>query len=68
MELFKPPGVAETIDWSMALSSLGMTQLDERTVMSTLGTVLKYREDVEKVRRIDGGVAGLVRNAVLRSA
>jgi MoxR-like ATPase len=48
--LYKPPGVAETIDWAQALSVLGAARLDERTVERTLGTVLKYREDAERVR------------------
>ena len=64
MHLYKPPGVAETIDWATALATLGLTELDESAVASTLGTVLKYREDQEKVR--DHGVAGLVREAVAR--
>ncbi len=65
MELFKPPGVAETIDWSQAIAALGRSQLDERTVEVTLGSVLKYREDADRVRQ--AGVAALVRAAVLRS-
>ncbi len=48
--LYKPPGVAETIDWAQALSALGAVRLDERTVERTLGTVLKYREDAERVK------------------
>jgi MoxR-like ATPase len=64
MELFKPPGVAETIDWSNAVAALGRSQLDERTVEVTLGSVLKYREDADRVRQ--AGVASLVRAAVLR--
>ena len=64
MELFKPPGVAETIDWAQALAALGRTTLDERTVEATLGTVLKYREDSEKVRAHD--FSELVRSAVVR--
>lgn len=64
MHLYKPPGVAETIDWATALATLGLTELNESAVASTLGTVLKYREDQEKVR--DHGVAGLVREAVDR--
>jgi MoxR-like ATPase len=64
MELFKPPGVAETIDWSNAIAALGRSQLDERTVEVTLGSVLKYREDADRVRQ--AGVASLVRAAVLR--
>jgi MoxR-like ATPase len=61
MHLYKPPGVAETIDWATALATLGLTELNEQAVASTLGTVLKYREDQEKVR--DRGVADLVRQA-----
>lgn len=66
LELFKPPGVAETIDWAQALSALGRTQLDERSVEATLGTVLKYREDADRVRQ--HGVADLVRTAILRGS
>src|SRR3954471_1312395 len=66
LELYKPPGVAETIDWAMALASLGRSDLDERTVEATLGTVLKYREDQERVRAV--GVGELVRAAVQRGA
>ncbi len=51
MELYKPPGVAETIDWATALAALGRTELDERVRRAaTLGTVLKYREDADRVR------------------
>ncbi|HWL99908.1 MAG TPA: MoxR family ATPase, partial [Nocardioidaceae bacterium] len=45
LSLYKPPGVAETIDWAAALGRLGCTELDEQAVLSTLGAVLKYRED-----------------------
>src|SRR5436305_5868615 len=65
LELYKPPGVAETIDWAMALAALGRAELDERTVDVTLGTVLKYREDQERVR--SHGVGELVRAAVHRA-
>ncbi|MDP1820185.1 MAG: MoxR family ATPase [Acidimicrobiales bacterium] len=64
--LYKPPGVAETIDWAEALTALGRTTLDERTVTATLGTVLKYREDQERVR--SNGVAALVEAAIQRGA
>jgi MoxR-like ATPase len=64
--LYKPPGVAETIDWAAALAALGRTSLDEQSVEATLGTVLKYREDQQRVR--SHGVADLVRSAVLRGA
>jgi MoxR-like ATPase len=49
--LYKPPGVAETIDWAEALAALGRTQLDVAAVDATLGTVLKYREDQQRARR-----------------
>jgi MoxR-like ATPase len=50
LDLFKPPGVAETIDWAHALMVLGADRLDPATADATLGVVLKYREDVERVR------------------
>jgi MoxR-like ATPase len=66
MELYKPPGVAETIDWAMALAALGRTNLDEHTVDVTLGTVLKYREDQERLRA--AGVGEMIRSVVQRGA
>ena len=47
--LYKPPGVAETIDWARALSLLGGEALVAEHVTATLGTLLKYREDHERV-------------------
>ena len=58
MDLFKRPGVAETLDWGSALTVLGRDELDPTTVDETLGVVLKYQEDVEAVRSI--GVATLL--------
>jgi len=49
-DLFKRPGVAETLDWAMALSALGTGELDEAAIEGTLGVVLKYEEDVTRVR------------------
>src|ERR1700733_4383968 len=49
MGLYKAPGVAETIDWAHALAALGSSQLDETVVEHTLGSILKYREDIERV-------------------
>src|SRR5258706_2367823 len=66
LELYKPPGVAETIDWAEALSTLGRARLDEAAVDATLGTILKYREDQERVRA--HGLAELVRTAAARGA
>jgi MoxR-like ATPase len=48
--LFKPPGVAETIDWVMALTALGRTELEASSVEASLGAVVKYREDADRVR------------------
>jgi MoxR-like ATPase len=62
--LYKPPGVAETIDWATSLAVLGQTELTEATVRATLGTVLKYREDAQRVET--HGVADLVRQAFER--
>ncbi|WP_019855710.1 AAA family ATPase [Actinopolyspora mortivallis] len=50
LELLKPPGVAEAIDWASALLALGAAELDTETAARTLGTVLKYSEDVRRVR------------------
>jgi MoxR-like ATPase len=64
--LYKPPGIAETIDWARALHTLGASGLDEQVVSATLGAVVKYREDAERVHA--SGVDELVRAAVLRGA
>ncbi|WP_158848387.1 AAA family ATPase [Saccharothrix deserti] len=45
LDLLKPPGVAESLDWAEALLALGRTELDAETAATTLGAVLKYRED-----------------------
>jgi MoxR-like ATPase len=66
MGLYKPPGIAETIDWAQALATLGRQQLDDASVSATLGTVLKYREDQERVRT--QGIGELVRQAIFRGA
>jgi MoxR-like ATPase len=66
LELYKPPGVAETIDWANALAALGTFTIDERTVDVTLGTILKYREDQERTRA--HGLRELVNAAMERSA
>jgi MoxR-like ATPase len=50
LDLFKPPGVAETLDWAAALKVLSADRLDPTTIDESLGTVLKYREDIERVR------------------
>jgi MoxR-like ATPase len=50
-DLFKRPGVAETLDWAMALTALGTGELDEAAIEGTLGVLLKYEEDVSRVRK-----------------
>jgi len=55
LDLAKPPGVAETIDWVRTLEVLGATELDAQTVEDTLGAVVKERDDLDLVRgRLDG--------------
>jgi MoxR-like ATPase len=49
-DLFKLPGVAETIDWTNALVQLDRIDLDPQTVNDTLGTLLKYQDDIEKIK------------------
>jgi MoxR-like ATPase len=62
LNLYKPPGVAETIDWATALGRLGATTLDEQVVANTLGTVIKYREDNQRVGQ--HGLADVVKQAI----
>ena len=50
MDLFKLPGVAETLDWSKALTALDAIALSPQTVNDTLGTLLKYQDDIARVR------------------
>ena len=61
LDLAKPPGVAETIDWAHALAALGHEELDAAVVEETLGSVLKYHEDFESVR--DEALSELVQEA-----
>jgi len=49
--LFKPPGIAETLDWAQAIVALGRHALDDELLTDTLGVLLKYEEDVALVRR-----------------
>jgi MoxR-like ATPase len=66
IDLFKAPGMAESLDWANALLALGSNELSDGVVEDTLGVVLKYQEDVDKVR---GEVAGrLVARALSASA
>jgi MoxR-like ATPase len=50
LDLFKAPGVAETIDWSRALVELDQMALDAQVVDDTLGALLKYQDDIARVR------------------
>ena len=50
MDLFKVPGVAETIDWAHALTQLDCSSLDPETLNDTLGALLKYQDDIVKIR------------------
>ena len=61
LDLEKPPGVAETIDWAQALAALGSHELDPDVVESTLGSVLKHHEDMQAVR--DAALADLLEEA-----
>jgi MoxR-like ATPase len=61
MDLFKLPGVAETIDWCKALTALDAEALDPATVDDTLGVLLKYQDDIARIRGAEAG-------AILREA
>ena len=50
MDLYKVPGVAETLDWARSLAALGATRIDANLVNATMGAALKYQEDLERVR------------------
>ena len=50
-DLLKPPGVAETLDWARALDALGTTDLDLESAARTLGALVKYREDADRVKQ-----------------
>ena len=54
-DLFKPPGVAETLDWAQALYLMDCQRLDEQIINDTLGVLLKYQDDIQEV---SGGFVG----------
>jgi MoxR-like ATPases len=54
IDLFKSPGVAETIDWATALTELDRLALDPETVADTLGTLLKYQDDIARIQAGEG--------------
>jgi len=63
-DLFKLPGVAETIDWTQALMELDRRSLDPATVDATLGVLLKYQDDIARIR---GQAAGEILDAATRA-
>ncbi len=65
LDLFKRPGIAETIDWCRALAALGVKGLELDVVHETIGTLLKYQDDIDRVR---GNVAERVLAEVNRAA
>ncbi|MCU7801716.1 MAG: MoxR family ATPase [Candidatus Thiodiazotropha sp. (ex Lucinoma annulata)] len=60
-DFYKRPGIAETIDWASALLSLKVTDLDHKSAEATLGCILKYKGDIEKLREL--GIEELVQQA-----
>jgi MoxR-like ATPase len=60
-DLYKRPGVAETIDWAQALLALGATGLDAETIDATLGCILKYKGDMDRLRA--SGLSNLAEDA-----
>jgi MoxR-like ATPase len=62
-DLFKLPGVAETIDWTTALTELNVLELDPDTLNNTLGVLLKYQDDIQKIQ---GSAAAEMLNRVNR--
>ncbi|MCU7813992.1 MAG: MoxR family ATPase [Candidatus Thiodiazotropha sp. (ex Lucinoma kastoroae)] len=60
-DFYKRPGIAETIDWASALLSLKVTDLDRKSAEATLGCILKYKGDIEKLREL--GIEELVQQA-----
>ena len=58
MDLFKPPGVAETLDWAESLRLLDAGELSAPVIDQTLGVILKYKDDIDSVR--ERGVEALV--------
>ncbi|HET8775628.1 MAG TPA: MoxR family ATPase [Thermoanaerobaculia bacterium] len=64
-ELYKAPGIAETLEWTAALVALDREALDESVVDDTLGVLLKYRDDIEKVQGAEAAtILGRVRAGV----
>ncbi len=60
--LYKSPGIAETIDWAQALVELNCVALDPQTIDSTIGVLLKYQDDISKIQ---GSEAGKIFNEIM---
>jgi MoxR-like ATPase len=54
LDLFKNPGVAETLDWATALIELDKLALDPQTVSDTIGVLLKYQDDIARIEQSEG--------------
>ncbi len=68
-DLFKLPGVAETIDWAHALAQLDVVALDPETINATLGTLLKYQDDIAKIRDSEAiGILEQIRSEVAQAS
>ena len=52
-DYYKKPGVAETLDWGLALVALGKAQLDAEVVAETLGCIFKYQDDIQRARSVE---------------
>jgi hypothetical protein len=67
MNFYKRPGVAETLDWASALIALNRKNLDDQTVIETMGCVFKYREDLHHLRdQVEGRQLNI--DALLRAS
>jgi len=51
--IYKRPGIAETIDWAEALLSLGKSELTEEVVEDTIGCILKYKQDLDNIQKLE---------------
>ena len=53
IDFYKRPGIAETLDWSRALLGLEVETIDKQTLQDTSGVILKYRDDIERLKSLD---------------
>jgi MoxR-like ATPase len=68
LDLFKNPGIAETIDWATALTELDRVALDPETISDTMGALLKYQDDIARIQGSEGRQALDAVKAELRAA